>query len=126
MDLEGKMEIKVTARCLRCGRALRAAASVARGYGRTCQARVRTAAATVDLTAYKPFQVAKATEVIEQGAIIPTSRRTVYRAVSSDGSTVYLTTTDACTCPAGQKGRACYHRAAVIILTAAAPARRAA
>ncbi|WP_225959170.1 SWIM zinc finger family protein [Nonomuraea africana] len=50
----------------------------------------------------------------------------LYTAVSSDGTTTYLVHRASCTCPAGQRGRyACYHRAAVAILSAA-PARRTA
>lgn len=81
---------------------------------------------TADVADFKPFQVEKACEAIEQNAILPTKRPGIYTAVSSDGSTTYLVAAEGCTCPAGQKQRACYHRAAVVILTAAAPARRAA
>lgn len=81
---------------------------------------------TADVTDFKPFQVERARELIEQAAILPTKRPGIYTAVSSDGSTTYLVAAQGCTCPAGQKLRACYHRAAVRILTAASPARRAA
>jgi hypothetical protein len=78
-----------------------------------------------DLTDFKPFQVDKAREVIEQGGILPTSRPGIWTAVSSDGTTTYLVHEASCTCPAGQKSRACYHRAAVAILSAATAARAA-
>lgn len=78
-----------------------------------------------DVTGYKPFQLDKAREVIEQGGILPTRRPNLFTAVSSDGTTTYLVAREGCTCPAGQKGRACYHRAAVALLTAT-PARAAA
>ncbi|MET8864713.1 helix-turn-helix domain-containing protein [Nonomuraea sp. NPDC004580] len=82
--------------------------------------------ATADLDDFKPNQVDKARELIEQGAILPTSRKGMYSAVSSDGTTHYLVHASGCTCPAGQRGKhQCYHRAAVALL-AAVPARRAA
>lgn len=123
-----KMTSPNTAKCLRCGRTLTSGKSIARGYGRTCGAYIRTAAKVIDLTAYKPFQQAKAVELIEQGGIVPTGRDAQYLAVSSDGTTVYLVDVveHSCTCPAAAKGLACYHLAAADILTAATPARRAA
>lgn len=114
--------------CHRCGRKLTAADSIARGYGRTCRAKVRDAAKVVDLTEYKAFQLAKAEELIEQGGIVPTARPALYLAVSSDGTSRYMVdaTEHSCSCPAGDKGRHCYHQLAADILTAAAPAARAA
>lgn len=86
-----------------------------------------TLTAEVGLDDYKPAQIDKAREAIEQAAILPTSRPGMYTAVSSDGSTTYLVHTSGCTCPAGQRGKyLCWHRAAVAILQAAAPDRRAA
>lgn len=83
-------------------------------------------AATAELDGFKPAQVDKARELIEQGGILPTSRPGLFTAVSSDGTTTYLVHRASCTCPAGQRGRyACYHRAAVAIMSAV-PARRAA
>lgn len=116
-----------TANCHRCGRRLTSAASVARGYGRTCRAKVREAAKVVDLTTYKVFQVAKAEELIEQGGIVPTGRAALYLAVSSDGTTRYMVDAaeGSCSCPAGDKGHRCYHLLAADILTAAAPNRAA-
>jgi hypothetical protein len=108
-----------TANCLRCGRTLRAAQSVSRGYGRTCRSLVRKAAEALALVDFKAEQVTKAREVIEQGGVVPTSRRNVFQLASSKGDAVYLTAVQACNCPAGLKGRRCYHRAAVAILTAA-------
>lgn len=80
-----------------------------------------------NLDTFKPEQIEKAREAIEQQAILPTSRPGLFTTVSSDGSTTYLTHSCGCTCRAGQRGIRCWHRAAVAILTAAAaPARRAA
>ncbi|MEU9887961.1 helix-turn-helix domain-containing protein [Sphaerisporangium sp. NPDC051011] len=79
-----------------------------------------------DLRDWKAAQVDKARELIEQGGILPSRRRPgIYTAVSSDGSATYLVHEAACTCPAGMKQRACYHRAAVAILSAAATRRAA-
>lgn len=68
---------------------------------------------------YKADQVEKARDLIEARAILPTSRPGIYTAVSSDGTTTYLVHASSCTCPAGQRGRKCYHRAAVSLLNAA-------
>jgi hypothetical protein len=62
-------------RCHDCGRKLTTAASVARGRGPVCHARVRKAAETVDLAAFHGWQVDKARELIEQQAIIPRPAR---------------------------------------------------
>ncbi|HMH94175.1 MAG TPA: DUF6011 domain-containing protein [Streptosporangiaceae bacterium] len=115
-------------RCLRCGRLLTAQASVSRGYGRTCRARITAAAEAADLTAFKAEQVEKAREAIADGAVIPTSRPAVYAVSSTDGTLVYITDAYAqtCTCKAGANGRRCWHLAATLVLDAAAPVGRAA
>lgn len=105
--------------CLRCGRVLTSLQSIARGYGRTCKARVRAAAEKIATADFKPFQIVKAREVISQRAVVPTSRPHVFQIASSDGSEIYRTARQGCTCPAGLKDRTCYHRAAVAILLAA-------
>ncbi|MEV4287380.1 helix-turn-helix domain-containing protein [Nonomuraea bangladeshensis] len=70
---------------------------------------------------YKPHQIESARQAIEQRAILPSTRRPgMWTAVSSNGTTHYLVHANACTCAAGLKGRRCWHRAAVAILTAAA------
>ncbi|GAA4626969.1 hypothetical protein GCM10023196_037350 [Actinoallomurus vinaceus] len=106
-------------RCRKCGRPLRNAKSIARGYGPTCKARIVAAAKTTDLSDYTPAQIDRAIEVIEMDAAIPTGRPNVLRIVSGDGSTSYLTTDQACNCPAGLRQRRCYHRATATILNAA-------
>ncbi|MBO3751550.1 SWIM zinc finger family protein [Streptosporangiaceae bacterium NEAU-GS5] len=73
----------------------------------------------VDLTGYSLLQMDKASELIEQGGLVATTRPGVWTAVSSDGTTTYLVMAGTCTCPAGQRGRDCYHRAAVAIVSAA-------
>jgi hypothetical protein len=107
--------------CLRCGRVLRSAKSVAAGYGPTCSKHIRTATKTPTVTAHKPAAIAKATELIEQGGILPLRGRRVFTVVSSDGTGTYKTAPQGCTCAAGIKGRyVCYHRVAATILSLAA------
>ncbi|MFF4834091.1 DUF6011 domain-containing protein [Streptomyces sp. NPDC001315] len=102
--------------CLRCGRALRSAKSRATGYGAKCAAKVRNA--PVDLTDYKPHQIASAQELIEDGAII-LIRGNVFAAVSTDGTETHLVHPAACNCKAGLKGTRCYHQLAARLLLAA-------
>ena len=106
-------------RCMRCGRRLRTAKSVAAGYGAGCRARIRAAAKLADLAAWTARQVEQARELIEDGGVVPTSRPGVFRTVSSDGEEFHLTHTEACNCPAGLKSKLCYHRAAVTLVLAA-------
>lgn len=109
------------ANCLRCGRVLRSAKSVSAGYGPTCGRKIRTATNTPAVTAHKPQAIAKATELIEQGGILPLRGRRVFTVISSDGTSSYLTAPQGCTCAAGIKGRyVCYHRVAATILSLAA------
>lgn len=85
-----------------------------------------TIAIPADLDAFKPAQVDKARELVEQGGILRTSRPGLYTAVSSDGTVTYLVHASGCTCPAGQRGKhQCYHRASAAILNAAATLRAA-
>jgi|ERR1035438_2072434 hypothetical protein len=102
--------------CLRCGRRLTAASSISAGYGPICRARIRIAALKATLAEYTASQVAQARELLADAAVIPTALATVFRTVSTNGASVYLTTTAGCTCPASKQ---CYHRAAVAILAAA-------
>lgn len=106
-------------RCTRCGRVLRAAASIARGYGRTCGTRIAAAAKT---SAHKPAQVEKARELIADGGLVlrRLGRNRVFEVVASNGTDRYLTAAQACTCKAGLAGRfVCYHRIAAQLVTAA-------
>ena len=103
-----------------------APASVSRGYGPTCWAKIRKAATEQALAGFTEDQHAKALELIADGGIVPTSRPGVYAAASSDGSTFYVVNLvgPGCTCAAGLHGRACYHLAAARILQAAAATTR--
>ena len=106
-----------------CGLRLSCKASRARGYGWGCWRRIRAAAMAealaARLAAFTARQIEQARELIEDAAIIPAA--TLGYTVSSDGTEIYLTAADICSCLASKE---CYHRAAVIIgdrlMTAAA------
>jgi hypothetical protein len=110
-----------TRQCLRCGRKLRSAEAVARGYGAGCWAKVRKAERTVDLSAWTESQVEDARQAIEDGAVVPSTREGVFHVVSVDGSEVHRTHRDCCNCTAGLKTyqpRPCWHRCAIAIVLA--------
>jgi hypothetical protein len=118
-----------TRKCLGgCGRTLRSAEAVARGYGSRCWAKVRKAARTADLSAWTPSQVEEAEQAIEDGAVVPSTREGVFHVVSVDGSEVHRTAEHGCNCTSGLKTRQprpCWHRCAVaIVLATSAPAPR--
>lgn len=107
-----------TTRCLRCGRKLRATASITRGYGPGCRARILAAAKLTALTGYTADQITKARELIEDGGIARI-RRSIYRVTASNGTSTYLTAaTGQCNCPAGLRSRTCYHVATARIISA--------
>ena len=93
-----------TAKCLRCGRTLRAAASVKRQYGRGCWTLIRAAALAEAVKGFTARQVDAARELIELGAVIATSRPGVFRVVSTDGERTYKTHSETCNCPSGLRG----------------------
>jgi hypothetical protein len=99
------MTAEHTAKCLRCGRVRRfrtaEAAAHAAPVGRICAARIRLAAMTEAVRGFAQRQIDAARELIEDGGIVPTSRKGVFRAVSSDGERTYLTHRETCTCPSG-------------------------
>lgn len=114
-------------RCARCGRALRATRSVRNGFGPTCGQHIRSSAVRMR---FRTDQVDKAMELIGDQGIVPHSRPGTYVTVSRDGSRTYITTAQACTCPAGlwagtatRDGRPwwtktpCYHRVAVALVS---------
>jgi hypothetical protein len=111
-----------TRNCLRCGRKLRSAEAVARGYGQGCWRKVRTAAVEVDLSAWTAPQIEDARQAIEDGAVVPSTREGVFHVVSSDGTEVHRTAAYGCNCTNGLKTRPprpCWHRCAVAIVQAA-------
>lgn len=101
-----------SARCIECGRIITSAASIARGRGKGCAAKVRRAAATATTEGFTTKQVDAARELVEDAGIVRL-RRNIYLTVSTDGTRVHRTTATRCTCEAGIKGRACYHQLAV-------------
>jgi hypothetical protein len=116
-------------RCLGCRHVIRSAEALATGYGAGCRAKMRKAAKTADLSAWTPSQVEDALQAIEDGAVVPSTREGVYHVVSSDGTEVHLVHRDGCGCTNGlltRPSRACYHRCAVAIVTAASDPRPAA
>lgn len=112
-----------TRKCLGgCGYTLRSAKAVARGYGARCWAKIRKAATTADLSAWTPAQIEEAQQTIEDGAVVPSTRKGVFHVVSSDGTEVYRTAEHGCTCSNGlltRPSRPCWHRCAVVIVLAA-------
>src|SRR5690606_16134994 len=113
---------KTTARCARCGRALTSARALRTGYGPRCYTMVRAAAREV-AAQHKAHQVAKATELLEDGGVVATSRAGVYYTVGTEGE-IYKTPRTGCTCKAGLTGRhPCSHRIALRLMD---PARLAA
>lgn len=117
-----------TRHCMRCGRVLKSAEAVTRGYGEGCWRKVRTAERTADLSAWTASQVEEAEQAIEDGAVVPSSREGVFHVVSTDGSEVHRTAGHGCNCTAGLKTHhphPCWHRCAVaIVLATSAPAPR--
>jgi hypothetical protein len=116
-------DMSETVICRRCHRPLRRKDSMDAGIGTTCAKRERQEA-RLGSTGASESTAAKAREDLADGAVQPTSRRTsagnrVYLAVSSDGGSCYFATVDACTCPAGHRGKyICRHRAAIILRVA--------
>jgi hypothetical protein len=110
-----------TARCGRCHRTLRAATSVRDGYGRGCKAIMRAAALAAAVKGFAAKQVDAARELIEDRALIATSRPGVFRVVSSDGERSYLSHSQTCGCPSGLRrltACTCKHSLAVRIIMA--------
>lgn len=112
-----------TITCSRCGRTLTSPASIARGRGPRCHAKVRAAAQAADFTTFTNAADAqrKASELIDDNAIIPTRIAGQYLATSSDGLNTYLVDTveGSCTCKGAQRAGRCYHLSTAVILTAA-------
>src|SRR5690349_21204397 len=114
IDLWWKGVVPVlTTKCVVCGHKVRDSDLP---IGRVCLRRIQRA----DLSDAKPFQVQKAMDlIVDQGIARLDPRRLrnpVFRCTSSDGTRVYTVAPMACSCPAGQAGRVCYHRVAVRML----------
>lgn len=94
--------------CLRCERAHRRGEALRR-------ARIRATAVAEAVKDFTAAQVGKARELISDGGLVPTRRAGVYRSVSSDGASEYLSHWATCSCKAALHGRRCYHVCAVRI-----------
>lgn len=101
-------------KCLRCGRKLHSRASRVAGFGKGCRAIIRAARQLAALVNFTRQQIADAVELIEDAAIIPAAIAGYFFTVSSDGTEIYQTAADICSCLASKE---CYHRAAVIMVT---------
>jgi Family of unknown function (DUF6011) len=109
-------------KCGRCHRVLRSARSVREGYGPGCKAIMRAAAIAAAVKGFAAAQVEKARELIEDRALVATSRPGVFRVVSSDGERSYLAHSETCNCPSGLRrltACTCKHSLAVRIRLAA-------
>ncbi|MFB7113491.1 hypothetical protein [Streptomyces sp. NPDC056291] len=103
-------------RCLRCRRPLRVPSQD--GYGPRCRAKLRRAARTE--ATHPQWQVTKAAELLELGAVVPLRQNRIFLVVSDDGSEVYRTAaTGQCNCPAGLRSVRCYHAVAAELVAAA-------
>lgn len=98
--------------CIRCGRKLTNKTSMRRGYGRKCRNHLNRAARQVALT-FSETQVRKAANLLRSECVTWDGTESVYRVIS--GESIYWTSPERCTCPAGEHGRRCYHRCAVRI-----------
>jgi len=106
---------KPSRNCTRCGRRLTSAKSVALGRGPRCEAAVQREAKAC---AAKSEQLAKALELLADGGVETLRPGRVWLVVASNGVDRYRTAPMACTCPAGVRGRTCYHQLAVGLLAA--------
>ncbi|MFJ6561948.1 hypothetical protein ACIQMV_19220 [Streptomyces sp. NPDC091412] len=103
-------------RCLRCRRPLRRPSPD--GYGPRCRQKIRRTA-RADVT-HPQWQVAKAVELLELGALVPLRQNRVFLVVADDGEGVYRTAaTGQCNCPAGLRSVRCYHSVAAHLVAAA-------
>jgi hypothetical protein len=104
--------------CGRCGRPLREEQERQLGYGLECVAKMQAAIPT----SVKAYQIDKAVDLLADHGLVPLVLTDVpcriWKCISADGQRRYLTTTRACTCPAGQAERFCYHRLAALMLSA--------
>lgn len=102
-------------RCLKCRRPLHNPSPD--GLGPKCRRKLRRATRTE--AAHPKWQVAKAAELLELGAVIPLRQNRIFLVVADDGTEVYRTAaTGQCNCPAGLRSVRCYHAVAAHLLAA--------
>ncbi|MCX4458535.1 hypothetical protein OOK58_42235 [Streptomyces sp. NBC_01728] len=112
MDATPEQEI----RCLKCRRRLRKPSPD--GLGPKCRAKIRRKARNEG--EHPLWQVNKAIELLELGAVIPLRQNRVFLVVADDGNGTYLTAaTGQCNCPAGLRSIRCYHAVAAHLVAAA-------
>lgn len=105
-----------TTKCRRCGRALKSVASRAAGIGPRCAA---VMAATEGLS---DKQADKMAQLIEDKAIVATTRKGVYNVVNEAGEVIHVTHVNGhCTCAWSQRRmtadvKVCYHVASARLL----------
>jgi hypothetical protein len=100
--------------CRRCGGELESPASQAIRLGRACADRALAEA----LACWHPWQVVKAREAVDMGAVVPLSRFGAYGVVSASGSgQIYVADAErfTCTCRAADCHLGCYHVPAALI-----------
>lgn len=109
--------------CLRpgCGRELHAEASLRRGYGPRCWARLLRAIRILEASGNRV--ASGAAEILRDAALAPMLHvriTGVWACVSATGHRIYHLTTEHCSCPAGQRRipLLCKHRVALTVLTA--------
>jgi Family of unknown function (DUF6011)/SWIM zinc finger len=114
--MKAMIATQTATKCQSCGRILTSTKSIAAGRGPVCQAKI---AAAAKASTAAPALVAKAIELIEDGALVHWTRN-LFLAVSTDGTVAYEVDAAAgsCTCPAGVHGRPCYHVLAARIVLA--------
>ncbi|WP_037749046.1 hypothetical protein [Streptomyces sp. NBC_00519] len=103
-------------RCLKCRRRLRTPSPD--GLGPKCRRKVRREARNE--ATHPAWQVAKAVELLELGAVVPLRQNRIFLVVSDDGTELYRTAaTGQCNCPAGLRSVRCYHALAARFVAAA-------
>jgi hypothetical protein len=98
--------------CVLCGHAVPGGP-----YHERCAARVRQVTAILVSAGLDPEQAERALQAHELGAVIPAGVEGVFLVVASSGDGPYVTGANFCSCPAATAH--CYHKIAVIILSAA-------
>lgn len=99
--------------CSRCHRVLTDAKSIERGRGPVCERKYR-AAIEEAVKQTSEGVVAKALALLANGHVARNAHDSFYTVTS--GPATYRTDRTLCTCLAGQNGRPCAHRLAVVLV----------